>query len=98
MRARPNFWAFVDERDSAGAIARSLTAHCQGSHVLFINDSHNWLRYDTEKLLGVFYPEVTRRARSIRGSEALVSIDRARDLIGFEPEHSVARVPDGPAG
>ncbi len=92
MNARPNFWALVDERDSAQAIEKSLTADREGSHVLFINDTHNWLLYDTEKLLGVMFPEVTGRKRPIRGSESLVSIDKARDLIGFEPEHSVARV------
>jgi len=96
--ARFNFWAFVDERDSAQAIEKALSAEYEGSHVLFINDSHNWLRYDTEKLLGLFFPDVARRTRCIRGSESLVSIDRARELIGFEPEHSVARVsPEEPA-
>jgi nucleoside-diphosphate-sugar epimerase len=92
MNARPNFWAFVDERDSAQAIEKGLTADREGSHVLFINDAHNWLLYDTEKLLSVMFPEVTGRKRPIRGSDSLVSIDKARDLIGFEPEHSVARV------
>lgn len=95
--ARANFWAFVDERDAAQAVEKGLTADYQGSHVLFINDSHNWLLYDTEKLLGLFFPDVTRRTRPIRGAESLVSIAKARDLIGFEPEHSVACVPaDGP--
>ena len=90
MHSRPNFWAFVDERDSAQAIAKSLTADCAGSEVLFINDSHNSLMYDTEKLLGVFFPEVAGRSRAIQGSESLMSIDKARALIGFEPEYSVA--------
>ena len=98
--ARANFWTFVDERDSAQAIEKGLTAEYEGSHVLFVNDSHNWLLYDTEKLLGVFFPEVTRRTRPIPGAESLVSIDRARELIGFEPEYSIARVlgdqPQGP--
>jgi nucleoside-diphosphate-sugar epimerase len=89
---RFNFWAFVDERDSAQAFEKSLTADLEGSHVLFINDSHNWLLYDTEKLLGLFFPEVSRRKHPVRGTESLVSIRAARGLIGFEPEYSVARV------
>ena len=96
MSARFNFWASLDERDSAQAIEKSLTADCEGSHALFVNDSHNWLLYDTERLLGLFFPDVGRRRRAIRGSESLVSIDRARELIGFEPEHSVARAPTDP--
>jgi nucleoside-diphosphate-sugar epimerase len=94
---RFNFWAFVDERDSAQAVEKSLTAEFEGSRVLFINDSHNWLLVETETLLGLFFPEVSRRKRPIRGAESLVSIDAARDLIGFEPEHSVARVLGGAA-
>ncbi len=91
--SRFNFWASVDERDSAQAIEKGLSAEYKGSHVLFVNDSHNWLLYDTETLLGLFFPEVARRTRPIPDCESLVSIDRARDLIGFEPEYSVARVP-----
>jgi nucleoside-diphosphate-sugar epimerase len=89
---RANFWAFVDERDAAQAIARSLTADRRGSHVLFVNDPHNWLLYETEKLLSLFFPDVTRRKRPVEGSQSLVSIDKARELIGFDPEHSVAGV------
>ena len=88
--SRCNFWAFVDERDSAQAVEKCLTAAAEGSHVLFINDSHNWALYDTESLLRIFFPEVAERSRPIRGSESLVSIDKARALIGFEPEFSVA--------
>ncbi len=87
---RFNFWAFVDDRDSAQAVEKSLTSDFEGSHVLFINDSHNWMMCETEKLLSLFFPAVTRRKRPLQGSESLVSIDRARELIGFEPEHSVA--------
>ncbi|KKL65125.1 hypothetical protein LCGC14_2158120 [marine sediment metagenome] len=90
MGACFNFWASLDERDSAQAVEKGLTAEYEGSHVLFVNDSHNWLGYDTEKLLGMFFPAVTGRKRPIHGCESLVSIDRARDLIAFEPEHSAA--------
>lgn len=90
MSPRPNFWAFLDERDSAQAIEKALTADYEGSHALFVNDPHNTILYDTETLLGLLFPAVTGRSRAIRGSESLVSIERARDLIGFEPEYSVA--------
>jgi len=94
MHDRPNFWAFLDERDSARAIEKALTADAEGSHVLFVNDAHNWLLYDTEKLLGLLFPEVAGRSRPLRGSESLVSIEKARQLIGFECEHSVADAAD----
>ncbi|MEE2872292.1 MAG: hypothetical protein VX893_05185 [Candidatus Latescibacterota bacterium] len=41
-------------------------------------------------LLQLFYPDVSERTRPIVGNESLVSIERARTLIGFEPEYSFA--------
>lgn len=86
---RFNFWVYVDERDSAQAIEKSLTADFHGSHVLFINDAVNYLHYDTETLLRLFYPEVSERKSDLSGAAAPVSIERARALIGFEPEFSL---------
>ena len=40
----------------------------------------------------MFFPDVTRRRNPLDGSASLVSIDRARELIGFEPEYSISRV------
>lgn len=87
---RHNFFTFIDERDSAQAIEKSLTAHYDGAHTLFVNDSHNTLQAESEAILQLFYPEVTERSRPLSGSETIVSIDAARKLIGFEPEFSIA--------
>ena len=38
----------------------------------------------------LFYPDVSERPRPIVDNESLVSIERARTLIGFEPEYSFA--------
>jgi nucleoside-diphosphate-sugar epimerase len=88
MGNRNNFWTGIDERDSALAIECGLTADYAGSHPLFINDSHNITGLASEMLLEVFWPAVAGRARPLVGTEALVSIDRARQLVGFEPQHS----------
>jgi nucleoside-diphosphate-sugar epimerase len=86
---RFNFWVMIDERDAAQSLEKGLTADYEGSHVLFANDHHNWLGYDSEILLRLFYPQVTQRKQPLPGSAALVSIDQARKLIGFEPEFSL---------
>jgi nucleoside-diphosphate-sugar epimerase len=87
---RHNFFTFIDERDSAQAIEKSLTANYDGAHTLFVNDSHNQLLYDSETLVRFLYPEVPGRRQGLSGSGTLVSIEAARKLIGFEPEFSVA--------
>ena len=92
--SRANFWAMIDARDAAQAFEKSLLADFQGSHPLFVNDHHNSLGVDAEELLRIFFPQVTARKRPLVGAEALVSIARARELIGFEPEYSFTALRD----
>lgn len=89
---RFNFWAFVDERDSAQAFENGLTADYEGSHALFINDHTNSINYDSKIIARIFYPEVTQWDGSLQGAESFVSIDKARSLIDFEPKYSVANL------
>lgn len=86
---RFNFWAFVDKRDAAQSLEKGVTAAYEGAHPLFINDSCNALLYDSKTLVRLFFPEVTDFKTALSGSEALLNINRARQLIGFEPEYSV---------
>jgi hypothetical protein len=86
---RYNFWAWVDERDAAQSLVKSVTAEYEGAHALFVNDHANSLDYDAGTLARIFFPDVPLKSDLSR-SASLVSIERARALIGFEPEHSVA--------
>jgi nucleoside-diphosphate-sugar epimerase len=86
---RFNFWAYIDERDSAQAIEQGLTVPYQGSHALFVNAADNSLGYESTELARLFFPEVPAAQVKLRGTETLVSIARARDLIGYEPAYSV---------
>ncbi len=85
-----NFWASIDARDSAQAIELGLLRDYDGSHPLWVNDSHNSAGVPTQTLAGLFYPDVPLK-RSLVGTETLVSIDKARELLGFEPEYSISR-------
>lgn len=82
---RFNFWTFIHTDDSTQAFEKAILADFEGAHPLFVNSDRNSLNYDTETLLSLFHPEVTRRIRPIQGAESPVNIDRARRLIGFEP-------------
>jgi len=83
---RNNFWTQIDDRDAAQAVEKGLSAQYEGAHALFVNDSHNNTGIESEELLRFFYPEVKARKRPLPGTESMVSIDRARQVIGFEPE------------
>jgi nucleoside-diphosphate-sugar epimerase len=86
---RFNYWVFVDERDAAQSLEKGVTADYEGAHPLFINDDYNYLGYEARTLARVFFPEVADFKRDLPGSAALVSIEKARALIGFEPEYSI---------
>jgi nucleoside-diphosphate-sugar epimerase len=82
----------VDARDAAQAFEKGLTADYQGSHPLYVNDSENAAGVDSELLAEVFFPEVTGRTHPLQGRETLVSIDKARALLGFEPEYHISDI------
>ena len=88
MNFRVNFFTLLDERDSAQAAEKGLTANFTGSHILFINDSQNWTGVESRVLADLFYPDVKVFTRPLAGTETVISIDQARQLIGFEPEYS----------
>ncbi|MGC9468388.1 MAG: NAD-dependent epimerase/dehydratase family protein [Anaerolineae bacterium] len=90
MFSYSNFWASIDARDSAQAIELGLLADYEGSHPLWVNDSHNSAGVPTQKLVELFYPDVPL-THPLEGTETLVSIDKARTLLGFEPAYSVSR-------
>lgn len=82
---RFNYWTFIHTDDSTQAFEKAITADYQGAHALFVNSDRNYLSYDAEALLSLFFPQVSRRSKTLRGEEALVNIERVRELIGFEP-------------
>jgi nucleoside-diphosphate-sugar epimerase len=92
LGGRTDFWASIHAEDAAQALEKGLLAGYQGSHALFVNDSENSTGIASETLAQVFFPEVTARKRVLAGTESLVSIEKARDLIGFEPEHPVSKL------
>jgi nucleoside-diphosphate-sugar epimerase len=86
LGTRNNMFTLIDARDAAQAVEKSLSAGYDGAHALFVNDKNNLSGYDSELLLELFFPQVKARKRPLVGKESLVSIEKARRLIGFEPE------------
>jgi nucleoside-diphosphate-sugar epimerase len=89
MHMKANLWAYLDDVDSAQAIEKGLIADYEGSHPLFINSHKNSIRMPIEKLAKLFHPEVTDIRDQFPGDDCLVSIDRARELLGFDPHFTI---------
>jgi nucleoside-diphosphate-sugar epimerase len=87
---RYNLWASLDVRDAARAIEKSLTADFEGSHSLFVSNTQNFIDYPSRKLAEIYFPDVTKWKQEVVGSESLVNVGRARELIGFEPQYDLS--------
>ncbi len=81
---RFNYWTFIHTDDSTQAFERAITGDYVGAHPLFVNSDRNYLDYDSEALLSIFFPDVRPRSKAIASAQTLVSYDRARDLLGYE--------------
>ena len=80
-------WPYVDVRDAAVACRQALEAKTTGHEALFI--AADDIRFDasTESLLREFAPQVEIRKR-LSGTASVISINKARELIGYQPLYS----------
>jgi nucleoside-diphosphate-sugar epimerase len=85
-----NFWTGLDTRDTAQALEKGVLAEYEGSHSLFVNDSENIVGIPSSELAATFFPQILRYKTPLLGHQALISIDRARQLIGFDPVYHLA--------
>ena len=96
MHHTANFFAYVDELDSAEAIVLGLTAGYEGSHPLFINARRNSLGLPLAEIAPLYGPPTPPVRTGRPGDDTVVSIERARELIGFEPKWELPVAVGGP--
>jgi nucleoside-diphosphate-sugar epimerase len=87
MPRKWNLWAYIDARDAAQAIRLALESDRTGADVFVIANADTVMDAPNDELLDAVFPGV-RRARSISADETLLSIDKARRLLGYQPRHS----------
>jgi nucleoside-diphosphate-sugar epimerase len=81
-----NLWGYVDARDVAQAIRLGLTAPIEGSDVCIVAAADTVMTRPSADLMAEVFPDVELR-RPVEGRVTLLSIDHARELIGYRPEH-----------
>jgi nucleoside-diphosphate-sugar epimerase len=84
---RWNLWGYIDARDGAQAVRRSLTADVDGAAVCVVANADTVMRRSSAELMAAEFPGVEVRG-DLGEHETLLSIGRARALLGYEPEHS----------
>ncbi len=92
-----NLWTYIDARDGAQAIRRALEAKLEGAHVFGIANADSVMSRSNDELLTAVYPKA-RRTRALKDTESLISIDKAREVLGYRPKYTWRKRADkGPA-
>jgi nucleoside-diphosphate-sugar epimerase len=87
-RARAwNLWGYIDRRDGAQAVQLALEHQSTGMDVFIVANQDTVMERPNAELLAEVYPEVPTR-RPFEPNETLLSIDKARRVLGYDPEHS----------
>ena len=92
-----NLWGYVDVRDVAMACELGLSADVNGHEVAIIAAADTCMTRDSAGLMAEVYPDVPL-SRDLKGRQTLLAIDRARELLGYEPEYSWSDEVAGPLG
>lgn len=82
-----NLWGYIDARDGAQAVARALDAALPGFETYIIAAADTVMSRSNADLLAEVFPTVPV-ARPVGTHETLLSIDKARRMLGFAPRHS----------
>jgi nucleoside-diphosphate-sugar epimerase len=82
-----NLWGYVDVRDVAAACRLGLEADVTGSQNVIIAAADTVMNRPSRDLLAEVFPSVPLN-REIAEFGTLLAIDRAKQVIGYEPGHS----------
>jgi nucleoside-diphosphate-sugar epimerase len=84
---RWNLWSYIDERDVGAACRLALEADITGSQSFIIAAADSVMTRPSAELMSEVFPAVPLRGQ-VEGCASLLSSDRARQALGFVPQHS----------
>ena len=82
-----NAWGYIDARDGAQAVRLGLEADITGREIFIVANADTVMSRSSASLAAEGFPGVEVR-KELTEHETLLSIDKARRLLGFEPAHS----------
>ena len=85
-----NLWGYIDARDGAQAVRRALAHGTPGLEVFVIANADTVMSRSSASLAAEVFPGVPV-TKELGEHETLLSIDKARRILGYEPEHSWRR-------
>jgi nucleoside-diphosphate-sugar epimerase len=82
-----NLWGYIDSRDGAQAVAKALEVRGPGFDTYIIAAADTVMTRSSASLAADVFPQVTLK-KQLSGNETLLSIDKARRILGYSPQHS----------
>jgi nucleoside-diphosphate-sugar epimerase len=82
-----NMWAYIDARDGAQAIRKAIEWQATGMHPFIIANADTVMEKSSAELMRSTLPGVEVR-KDLGEHETLLSIEKARRVLGYEPEFS----------
>jgi len=82
-----NLWGYIDARDGAQAVRRALEHPGPGLELFIIANADTVMSRPNAELVAEVFPDVEVRG-DLGEHDTLLSIDKARRVLGYEPEHS----------
>jgi nucleoside-diphosphate-sugar epimerase len=82
-----NLWGYIDSRDGAQAVAKALELRRPGFDTYIIAAADTVMTRSSASLAADVFPQVTLN-KQLSGNETLLSIDKARRILGYSPQHS----------
>ncbi|WP_295121455.1 NAD(P)-dependent oxidoreductase [uncultured Leifsonia sp.] len=88
-RARKwNLWGYIDARDGAQAIMRALEWDTTGFDRFIIAAADTVMSRPNAELIAEVFPGVPLKRDDLDNNDTLLSIDKARRILGYAPTHS----------
>ncbi len=94
---RFNLWSYVDARDVAQSVRLSLECGNADADVFIIAAADSIMTQSNRELIDAVFPGVPISAE-LGNHETMISIDKARRVLGYQPAHSWRTVLDRPSG
>lgn len=85
MLRKWNLWGYIDGRDGAQAVLRALENGKPGFEAFIIANADTVMTRSSASLAAEVYPKV-RVTKDLAEHETLLSIDKARRLLGYDPQ------------
>ncbi|WP_426226610.1 NAD-dependent epimerase/dehydratase family protein [Pseudarthrobacter sp. DSP2-3-2b1] len=82
-----NLWGYIDGRDGAQAVARALENAQPGFEAFIVANADTVMSRSSASLAAEVFPNA-KVTKELGEHETMLSIDKARRLLGFEPEHT----------